>query len=498
MNGFSSVASTATQTGTTIADVFGYGASAASSGAGAASSVSGILGAASSALSGIVGAVAGIVGAVAGIIGDIQTVHTQNILSDIEKETARMAIYLGDQGGNSILGLMWRLVGDIEFGVMEKGILALSTTGLQAINDIEGGLAYFEKEALSSLGEIDIHTGSILIALQKGINVGVGSGGAGTYASGTLANPPNAPGQDAVTAAQQAAAQASESSAVAAQVLQNVTDLVQSDQNKYGTLASGYNALQETLDQAAQVLATREATLAADVGSNASQQQIDIDQQKVILAAQAVQQAQLKLAQDKQGAAASEQLAADQERLTQAQNAANAAQSGSTAAATLAAQEAAAESYVSAEQAYQDISKILDNTTFMTTALQNINNGIVACAGWLQGIAGYLAISTSTAGSGATVASLNAVATYIGANFTSLENWLFSAFGKTMALPALPGPIAIPAGLGGAAVSGSGGLTINMTNTVNGSVVGQNGMNQFANGIGNTIVNRLRGAGMKY
>ena len=459
----------------------------------AGSSVASAAGTVATSITGAISAIGGVVGAITGIIGDIETGRSNDILYSIEQNTTATAILMGQQ-----VQLMWRLAADLEFGVMEKGILALSTTGLKAIQDQGSAFAYYSKYALGNLGQINSNTGSMLMALQKGINIG--SGGAGSYAAGTLENPANAPGQDAVTAAQEAAAQASQSSAVAAQVLQNVTDLVQSDQNKYGTLASSYTALQQTLDTAAQVLASREATLAADVGSNASEQQIDIDQQKVLLAAQAVQQAQLKLAQDQQGAAAAQQLAADQQRLTQAQNAATAAQSGSSAAATLAAQEAAEESYVSAEQAYQDIGKISDSIQWFQTAMQNINNGIVACAGWLQGISGILQTGISVAGSttSASSAGLSALATYIGANFTSLETWLFTALGKTMALPALPGAIAIPAGLGGAAATTSGGLTINMTNTVNGSVVGQNGLNQFANGIGNLLIGRLRNAGMKY
>jgi hypothetical protein len=134
------------------------------------------------------------------------------------------------------------------------------------------------------------------------------------------------------------------------------------------------------------------------------------------------------------------------------------------------------------------------------TALQNINNGVVACAGWLQGIVGVLQSGISTAGSttSASTTGLAALAGYVGANFTSLETWLFNALGKTMALPALPAPIGIPAALGGVDTTpGHGGVVVNNTVNVNGSVVGQGGMTQLTQTIGDGMVAALRRGGLK-
>jgi hypothetical protein len=134
------------------------------------------------------------------------------------------------------------------------------------------------------------------------------------------------------------------------------------------------------------------------------------------------------------------------------------------------------------------------------TAIQNMNNGIVACAGWLQGIIGVLQSGISTAGSttSASTAGLAALAGYVGANFTSLETWLFNALGKTMALPALPAPIGIPAALGGVDTTpGHGGVVVNNTVNVNGSVVGQGGMTQLTQTIGDGMVAALRRGGLK-
>jgi len=327
ISGFGTLASTATQTGSTIDLVFA-GQAGGSAASGAASSVSGILSAATTSLSGIVNMVSGIVSAVAGIIGDIETAHSNTLLSDIEHETARMAIYLGDQGAGSILGLMWRLVGDIEYGEIEKDMNLLASYGLRDLDAISGNSTY-SLEALNA----------ILSTLEKGTT----------------------------------------------------------QQTNVNVAGSDLNTVIEALDIINTTLVAESQTI-----------------------------------------------------------------------------------------------------PWFQTALQNINNGIVACAGWLQGIAGILQAGISVAGSTTTASSsaISALAGYIGQNFTSLETWLFDALGKTMALPALPSPVAIPSALGGAATAG--GVVINLTNTVNGSVVGQNGMNQLTTTIANNMVAKLRNSGLKY
>ena len=74
----------------------------AGSAGGAAGSAGGALSSGVSALSGWITAISSAVSAVTGVIGVFQTAHMNNTLNAMERETARMAIYLGDQTGNSV------------------------------------------------------------------------------------------------------------------------------------------------------------------------------------------------------------------------------------------------------------------------------------------------------------------------------------------------------------------------------------------------------------
>jgi hypothetical protein len=146
------------------------------------------------------------------------------------------------------------------------------------------------------------------------------------------------------------------------------------------------------------------------------------------------------------------------------------------------------------------------------TALQNINNGIVACAGWLQGIAGMPALHGAVNGGG----SMSDLAKFVSVEFTTLEQWIHDAFGRTFSLPAIPVPPPLPASLTGGTsgtmptvsvpqVGGTsmysvtpGGNNITVPITVNGHIVGSGGMQQLSDIVGNAVVNRLRQNGMKF
>lgn len=288
---FSGIAKLATDTGSTVDLAFFGGAKAAS---GATGGIMSALSSATSSLSGIVNMVSGIAGAVAGIIGDIETAHSNTILTDIEKETARMAIYLGDQGGNSIQGLMWRLVNDIEFGEMEKALNIISA-------DIDKVAGPFWAYGLDNLKAISSNT---YWALQK----------------------------------------------------------LQEIDNKTGNTSGSVNV--EGTDLSTVISA------------------LDIINNTLVAESQTI--------------------------------------------------------------------------PWFQTALQNINNGVVACAGWLQGILNLFQSGAAKVG-GATAGSqpMADLAKFVGANFTDLENWLFSAFGRSMALPALPSPEQIPSSLAGGTAAAS-------------------------------------------
>jgi tape measure domain-containing protein len=62
----------------------------------------GVAGAVGGGLTGWISAIGSAVTAVSSVIGNFQTAHMNNTLNAMEQETARMAIYLGDQTGNSV------------------------------------------------------------------------------------------------------------------------------------------------------------------------------------------------------------------------------------------------------------------------------------------------------------------------------------------------------------------------------------------------------------
>lgn len=110
---------------------------------------------------------------------------------------------------------------------------------------------------------------------------------------------------------------------------------------------------------------------------------------------------------------------------------------------------------------------------WIKTALQNINNGIVASAGWLQGISNMFSSGAAKVGGGTTgpapaADSFTALATFVNAQFGTLYGWLGAALkplltqqggqGLTIA-PGMPG---IPS-FAGAAASGGGSAAIDFT-----------------------------------
>lgn len=297
---FGDLSDTALKAASDIDDALGGAGSAAGGAGGALGAVGAATSSILSSISSIVGMVTGAISAITGIIQVVQGFSMEDALKAIEKETARMAIYLGDQGGNSIQGLMWRLVNDIEFGEMEKALNIISADidkvagpfwayGLQNLKDISNNTYW----SLQKLQEIDNKTGN---------------------SSGSV----NVEG----------------------------TDL--------STVISALDIINNTLVAESQTI------------------------------------------------------------------------------------------------------------PWFQTALQNINNGVVACAGWLQGILNPFQSGTAKVGGSSGSEPLADLATFIGANFSDLENWLFNAFGRSMALPALPAPEQIPSSLAGgtsAAASATGSST---------------------------------------
>jgi hypothetical protein len=153
---------------------------------------------------------------------------------------------------------------------------------------------------------------------------------------------------------------------------------------------------------------------------------------------------------------------------------------------------------------------IVQEYPWLQQAFININNNTYAAAVKLEGIlelfqTGSAKISGGVAGGpGGTIdpKALGDLASYIGANFLALEGWLFSAFGKSMALPALPAMPTIPNF--GVPVSNSGGNTpavTQLSNSIGGDHITINMTNTFPLGkpddatiqrIGDALVSRLR------
>lgn len=292
---FGDLGDAAIKAATDIDDAIGGASGAGAGGAsGAVGAIGQVTGSILSSVSQIVGMVTGAISAITGIIGIFQNMHQEDTLKAIEKETARMAIYLGDQGGNSIQGLMWRLVNDIEFGEMEKALNIISA-------DIDKVAGPFWAYGLDNLKAISSNT---YWALQK----------------------------------------------------------LQEIDNKTGNTSGSVNV--EGTDLSTVISA------------------LDIINNTLVAESQTI--------------------------------------------------------------------------PWFQTALQNINNGVVACAGWLQGILNLFQSGAAKVG-GATAGSqpMADLAKFVGANFTDLENWLFSAFGRSMALPALPSPEQIPSSLAGGTAAAS-------------------------------------------
>lgn len=126
LSSFQGLGKAAMDTGSTVKTAFfGDGAGGGGASGGLGGGVMGALGSAVSALSGIITMVASVVGAVAGIIGDIQTIHTQKILADIEHNTRYSMIYLGEQGQS----ILWSVQKTAErLGYVNNSMDTMKTT----------------------------------------------------------------------------------------------------------------------------------------------------------------------------------------------------------------------------------------------------------------------------------------------------------------------------------------------------------------------------------
>ena len=352
VSGFTTLGSTAASTASTVSlTFFGAGGQAAS----ATSGVMGALNAATSALSGIVSTVASIAGAVAGIVGDIETAHSNTLLDRIEHETARMAIYLGDSGDGSINGLMWRLAQDLEFGEMEKDLNIIAP-------DIDKLGAPFWQAALPAMT-------TLIQALQNGglaVNVSGGStnssGSASSINSGVQAGTaeylPGTPGTTSTVTVPLAS-----------------TDVVAS-----------LNNYQKTLQEYIEGKATAAQVEAA---------QAQLDQLKTYTQDQQNYTALLQKYLADPTAAGKLSLDAAKAALT----AAGLTTETQTTPAGPPELVTTVGELVTANTALDNINNTLQYNVGLSpwfqTAFQNINNGIVACAGWLQGIAGILGVTDS-------------------------------------------------------------------------------------------------------
>jgi hypothetical protein len=92
---------------------------AAEAGGGAASAVSGA-GSAVSSVTGIVGAVGAVGTMVSSIIGNFQQAKMETTMNAVEHNTRYTALYVGDRSDGGILGQMFRVASDLEFGPIVK------------------------------------------------------------------------------------------------------------------------------------------------------------------------------------------------------------------------------------------------------------------------------------------------------------------------------------------------------------------------------------------
>jgi hypothetical protein len=91
----------------------GSAASAAGSGASAAGSVA-------SSLTGILSAIGSIGSFITGGIGDIQNVHIENILGEIEQNTRYTSLLMGMQADGGALAVLWKIDNELAFGNLVK------------------------------------------------------------------------------------------------------------------------------------------------------------------------------------------------------------------------------------------------------------------------------------------------------------------------------------------------------------------------------------------
>lgn len=404
-------------------------------------------------VTGAIGAIGSVVGAITGIIGDIETGRSNDILYSIEQNTTAAAILLGQQ-----IQLMWRLAADLEFGETEKNsfiivslLTSLNEWGLKDLDNISGNSTY-QLQALNAL-------------LKNGLGSS-GSASAGT-AGGTAEY---LPGTAAIPG-----------TPYEATVPISFPD-IEAALNNYSKILQEYVDGQATGPQVQ--LAQQQVQLSQNLYNK--QQEYNTTLEKYLA--------------DPTGPGMSAALAFAASQL----QAAGTMQVSETTAGTPAGPPELVTTVgelVTANTALDNINTTLQFNVGLSpwfhTAFQNINNGIVACAGWLQGLAGMPGVTGSA--TSASTSALASIAAYVGANFASLEAWLLKGFGESMPFPAIPAPIAVPSALGGAAVTsaGSGGVVVNNTVNVNGSVVGQGGMTQLTQTIGDGMVAALRRGGLK-
>ena len=431
-------------------DLAAAGQGIADSAADAGSTMASAAGAVATSVTGAISAIGGVVGAITGIIGDIETGRSNDILYSIEQNTTATAILMGQQ-----VQLMWRLAADLEYGEIEKGMNIISA-------DIDGPGKFFWQWGIKDLDAISSFLSQILGVLQKS-NSASGGVAAGNveYIPGSAAVP-GTPYQAQIP----------------------VSGDIDQALNNYQKTLQGYIDGQDTATQV-----------------ELAQQQVNLTQ-NMLNKQEEYTEALEKYLANPNSPALSEALAFATAQYQASQYTTETETTAGTPAGPPTEVTTVGE-LVTANTALDNINNTLQYNVGLNpwwqTAIQNVNNSIVTCAGWLQGISGLLQSGINTAGStvNASSAGLSALASYIGANFTSFETWMFNALGRTMALPALPSPIAIPSALAGASGTGSG-VTLNVNTTVQGSVVGQNGMNQLTTTIANNMVAKLRNSGLKY
>jgi hypothetical protein len=311
--------------------------------AGAGSGMASAAGAITTSVMGAVGAIGSAVGAITGIIGDIETGRSNNILYSIEQNTTATSILMGQQ-----IQLMWRLAADLEFGETEKNSFIIVSL-LTSLNDW----------GLKDLDNISGNSNIMASLLRQGSSTSTTSGGTMGGTEEYLPGTPAIPGTP-YTATEPIA-------------FPNIEDAL----NNYAKV------LQEYVDGAA----TGPQVQLAQQQVNLSQQLYD-KQQEYNTALQ-------KYLANPSGPGLSAQLAFAASQL----QAAGVMQVTKTTAGTPAGADQLVTTIgelVTANTALSNINTTLQFNVGLSPwfqgAFQNINDGIVACAGWLQGIAGILGV----------------------------------------------------------------------------------------------------------